>query len=55
MPIQGSLLGTLSTNGRILRYASSLPLTAGFNCPAMMEVEGTFVNEPAINYTLLVT
>jgi hypothetical protein len=52
---RGSLLGTLSTNGRVLRYASSLPLTAGFNCPAAMEVEGTFNNEPAINYTLLVT
>jgi hypothetical protein len=50
---RGSLLGTLSTDGRILRYASVLPLFAGLGCPEMIAVEGTFVNEPAITYSLL--
>ncbi len=50
---RGPLLGTLSTDGRILRYASFLPLFAGLGCPEMVAVEGTFVNQPEIKYTLL--
>jgi hypothetical protein len=51
---RGTLLGTLSTNGRFLRYATVLPLAGGFGCPAVMAIEGTFVNEPVIRYALLV-
>jgi hypothetical protein len=50
---RGPLLGTLSTDGRILRYASFLPLFAGLGCPEVVAVEGAFVNQPPINYTLL--
>jgi hypothetical protein len=50
---RGALLGTLSTDGRILRYASTLPLFGGVGCPGAMTVEGTFNNEPPIIYTLL--
>ena len=50
---RGALLGTLTTDGRLLRYASPLPLFAGVGCPAMLPVEGTFVNEPPIIYQLL--
>jgi len=50
---RGTLLGTLSTDGRILRYASPLPLFFGLGCPAMVAVEGIFVNTPAITYVLL--
>ncbi len=50
---RGALLGTLTTDGRFLRYASSLPLFAGVGCPAMLPVEGTFINEPPIIYQLL--
>jgi hypothetical protein len=52
---RGALLGTLSRNGRVLRYASSIPLVAGFGCPLAIAIEGNFTNEPAINYTLLTT
>jgi hypothetical protein len=52
---RGSLLGTLSTTGRVLRYASSIALAEGFGCPAAIAVEGNFNNEPAIRYTLLTT
>jgi len=51
---RGVLLGTLSTNGRVLRYIGRfLPLFGGVGCPGVIAVEGTFVNEPAIIYTLL--
>jgi hypothetical protein len=52
---RGPLLGTLSTDGRILRYASPLPLflMGAPICPETLAVEGIFVNEPTIKYTLL--
>jgi hypothetical protein len=50
---RGTLLGTLSTDGRILRYASPLPLFSGLGCPETVAVEGIFTNQPAINYSLL--
>jgi len=52
---RGNLLGTLGPEGRNLRYASSIPLSAGFGCPEAIAVEGSFVTEPPIRYTLLVT
>jgi hypothetical protein len=50
---RGTLLGTLSTDGRVLRYASSLPLAGGFGCPPVMAISGSFTNEPPITYSLL--
>lgn len=52
---RGSLLGTLSTDGRILRYASVLPVSGlpGL-CPPTITVEGLFANEPPIRYVLLI-
>lgn len=50
---RGALLGTLSTDGRILRYFSNLPLSVGLGCPGFVTVEGTFTNEPPIIYMLL--
>lgn len=50
---RGTLLGTLSTDGRVLRYAGSLLLAAGFGCPMAIAINGTFTNEPAIVYSLL--
>lgn len=50
---RGTLLGTLSTDGRVLRYGGTLPLAEGFACPAFMGITGTFNNEPAIVYSLL--
>jgi hypothetical protein len=50
---RGTLLGTLSTDGRVLKYAGSLPLAEGFGCPATIAINGTFNNEPAIVYSLL--
>jgi hypothetical protein len=50
---RGTLLGTLSTDGRVLRYAGSLLLAAGFGCPMAITINGTFTNEPAIVYSLL--
>ena len=50
---RGTVLGTLSTNGRTLRYASSIPLAEGFGCPAFMAISGMFNNEPPITYSLL--
>jgi len=52
---RGTLLGSLSANGRVLRYASSIPLSGGFMCPEAMAIEGSFVTEPPIRFTLLVT
>lgn len=51
---RGTLLGTLSTDGRILRYIGRfLPLFGGIGCPGVINVEGMFVNEPPILYLLL--
>jgi hypothetical protein len=50
---RGTLLGTLSADGRVLTYAGSLPLAAGFGCPLAMPINGTFTDEPAITYSLL--
>ena len=50
---RGTLLGVLSTDGRILRYGEALPLFMGVMCPPIVAVEGIFTNEPAINYVLL--
>jgi len=51
---RGVLLGTLSTEGRVLSYFGRfLPLFGGVGCPGVITVEGTFVNEPAIVYVLL--
>lgn len=50
---RGALLGTLNTEGSILRYAGTLPLFIGVGCPMVTAVEGTFVNEPVIKYVLL--
>jgi hypothetical protein len=51
---RGSLLGTLSNDGRILRYSSVLPISGlpGF-CSPMVTVTGIFGNEPPIIYALL--
>jgi len=52
---RGTLLGTLSTNGRVLTYSGSLPLAAGgFNCPLTIAITGSFNNEPPITYSLLI-
>jgi hypothetical protein len=52
---RGALLGSLSRTGRVLRYASSIPLSEGsLGCPLAIAAEGTFTNEPPIRYTLLV-
>lgn len=50
---RGILLGTLSTEGTILRYNRVIPLFAGVGCPEAITVEGLFANEPAIRYALL--
>lgn len=50
---RGTLLGVLTTDGQILRYAEALPLFMGVMCPPTVAVEGVFNNEPAINYVLL--
>lgn len=50
---RGTLLGTLTRDGRTLRYGSTLPLAEGFGCPAFLAVNGTFNNEPPIVYVLL--
>jgi hypothetical protein len=50
---RGTLLGTLSTDGSVLRYNSELPLFVGPMCPEAVTVEGIFTNQPAINYKLL--
>jgi hypothetical protein len=50
---RGPLLGNLSTDGRTLRYGTSLPLQEGFGCPATLAIAGTFTNEPPITYSLL--
>jgi len=52
---RGTVLGTLGPDGRNLRYASTIPLSAGFGCPEVVAVEGSFTTEPPIRYTLLVT
>lgn len=51
---RGTLLGTLSADGRTLSYNSGLPLAEGFGCPAAIAITGTFTNEPAITYSLLI-
>jgi len=51
---RGTLLGTLSRDGRTLRYGGTLPLAEGFGCPAFMGITGTFTNEPPIVYSLLI-
>jgi hypothetical protein len=51
---RGTLLGTLTADGRTLRYGGTLPLAAGLGCPVFLAVTGTFTNEPAITYRLLV-
>ncbi|MFL5816961.1 MAG: hypothetical protein ACJ76L_05100 [Conexibacter sp.] len=51
---RGTLLGTLSADGRTLTYGGGLPLAEGFGCPAFMGITGTFTNEPPITYSLLV-
>jgi hypothetical protein len=51
---RGTLLGTLTTDGRTLRYGGTLPLAEGFACPAFLGVTGTFNNEPPIVYSLLI-
>ena len=50
---RGTLLGTLSTDGRTLRYAGALPLAGGMGCPPNIAITGTFNNEPPIAYSLL--
>ncbi len=50
---RGTLLGTLSADGRTLSYNSGLPLAEGFGCPPVIGITGTFTNEPAITYVLL--
>lgn len=50
---RGTLLGNVSADGRILRYASPLPLFFGVGCAPMVAVEGIFANEPPIRYVLL--
>jgi hypothetical protein len=50
---RGTLLGTLSADGRTLTYGGGLPLAEGFGCPAFMGITGTFTNEPPITYSLL--
>ncbi|HEX7291020.1 MAG TPA: hypothetical protein VF250_07840 [Conexibacter sp.] len=51
---RGTLLGTLSADGRTLSYNSGLPLAEGFGCPPVIMITGTFTNEPAITYSLLI-
>jgi len=51
---RGTLLGTLTTDGRVLRYGSALPLAEGFGCPPIMVINGSFTNEPPITYSLLI-
>ncbi|HEU4702816.1 MAG TPA: hypothetical protein VFS37_10065 [Conexibacter sp.] len=51
---RGTLLGTLSADGRTLTYASGLPLAEGLGCPGAIAITGTFTNEPAIAYSLLI-
>lgn len=51
---RGTVLGTLSTDGRILRYAGTLvPLFGGLGCPPSITVSGMFGNMPPIAYVLL--
>ncbi len=51
---RGALLGTLSTEGMFLNYNAPLPLfLGGAECPAFVNVEGTFMNLPPIIYVLL--
>lgn len=50
---QGTLLGRITRDGALLRYLSTLPLAGGVGCPGAMTVQGNFVNEPPITYTLL--
>jgi hypothetical protein len=51
---RGTVLGTLSTDGRILRYAGTLvPLFGGLGCPPSITVSGMFGNTPPIAYVLL--
>jgi len=51
---RGTLLGTLSTDGRVLSYGGSFPLAEGFGCPATLAITGNFTNEPPITYSLLI-
>lgn len=50
---RGTLLGTLSADGRVLSYGGTLPLQEGFGCPGAIAITGSFTNEPAISYLLL--
>jgi len=51
---RGVLLGTLSADGTVLTYGWTLPLAAGGGCPPFLAVTGSFNDEPAIGFSLLV-